>query len=112
MKRTCLMLLLSLAAMSALARGADDKAEASPEVQVQEDAREAAPVDGTEVILTNTPAKAKSNCVQETGSRIKRRDARGCNGEPGRSYDRDDLDRTGAIDAADALRRLDPSIGR
>jgi hypothetical protein len=30
--------------------------------------------------------------------------------EFGRAYDRDDIDRTGAVDLADALRRLDPSI--
>jgi hypothetical protein len=54
----------------------------------------------------------KSRCVRDTGSRIKRRETKICNGQPGRSYDRDDLDSTGAIDTADALRRLDPSIGR
>ena len=30
--------------------------------------------------------------------------------EFGRAYDRDDIDRTGAVNLADALRRLDPSI--
>jgi hypothetical protein len=29
---------------------------------------------------------------------------------PGRSYDRGDLERTGAIDIGDALQSLDPSI--
>ena len=33
-----------------------------------------------------------------------------CNGSPGRSYTQDDIRRTGAIDLADALRRLDPAV--
>ena len=63
-------------------------------------------------------------CLRETGSRITRhgprrtardsgvRDsgARECVSAHGRTYTRDDLDRTGAIDIADALRRLDTSI--
>ncbi len=52
-------------------------------------------------------------CLKETGSRIVRKDAQGrvqCNGEPGRSYGKDDLDRTGAINAGDALNMLDPAV--
>ena len=54
---------------------------------------------------------AKTNCVTETGSRIKRaKDKNGCNGLPGSSYDKDDIDRTGANTIGEALERLDPSI--
>lgn len=54
---------------------------------------------------------AKSNCIKETGSRIKRaKDKEGCNGLPGNSYDRDDIERTGAITVGEVLERLDPSI--
>lgn len=53
---------------------------------------------------------AKTNCVTETGSRIKRKDKKGCNGLAGRSYDREELDRTGANNIGDALQMLDPSI--
>ena len=58
-------------------------------------------------------------CLRETGSRItrhsQRRDAqhrrdRDCGSFYGRAYTREDLDSTGAIDIADALRRLDTSI--
>lgn len=61
-------------------------------------------------------------CLRSTGSRIAPRRAdrntgRGssdkrpaCVAANGRVYTREDLDRTGAIDVADALRRLDPSI--
>jgi len=53
----------------------------------------------------------KTGCVTDTGSRIKRaKDKNGCNGEPGRSYDRDDIERTGANTAGEALELLDPSI--
>jgi hypothetical protein len=55
-------------------------------------------------------SKVKSNCISTTGSRLKAKDKRGCNGEPGRSYDKEDLDRTGALTVGEALERLDPSI--
>lgn len=45
-------------------------------------------------------------CVRETGTRLPRQHT--C--LPGRSYDREDLLRTGATDIGDALRRLDPAI--
>lgn len=56
-------------------------------------------------------------CIQETGSRIvANRNARSaeerreCVAAGGRVYTRDDIQRTGSPDLADALRRLDPSI--
>jgi hypothetical protein len=63
-------------------------------------------------------------CLRSTGTHIApraRRADRGANADGkdkrpacvaanGRVYTREDLDRTGAIDVADALRRLDPSI--
>ncbi len=61
------------------------------------------------------------NCLRRTGSRItatanERADRlndptrRKCAPVHGRSYDRDDLDRTGQTNVADALRMLDPSV--
>lgn len=61
------------------------------------------------------------NCLRHTGSRIteqanaradarKDKSRRECAPLSGRSYTREDIDRTGAIDIADALRRLDPSV--
>jgi hypothetical protein len=55
-------------------------------------------------------AKVKSNCITATGSRIKSKDKNGCNGQPGRAYDKEDFDRTGALTVGEALERLDPSI--
>ncbi len=53
-------------------------------------------------------------CLQHTGTRI-RQSRRGhaqtsCNGVIGRSYDREALERTGAFDLREALRRLDPAL--
>ena len=53
------------------------------------------------------------NCLKETGSRLAPRpDSKGrkCVNATGRSYTREDMDRTGAIDLQDALRRLDPAV--
>ncbi|UOV07808.1 hypothetical protein MUU77_13285 [Pseudoxanthomonas sp. F37] len=57
------------------------------------------------------PRLSEARCIRQTGSRIRQRDARtACNGQPGRSYSKDDLDRTGQPSLAEALRTLDPSI--
>lgn len=53
------------------------------------------------------------SCLKETGSRLAPRpDSKGrkCVNAIGRSYTREDLDRTGTIDLGDALRRLDPAV--
>lgn len=56
-------------------------------------------------------------CLRETGSQIttrynSRREERDkqCVSAHGRAYSREDIDRTGETDIADALRKLDPSI--
>lgn len=67
-----------------------------------------------------------ANCLRYTGSLVvasenQRNERKGtssdagaakpkCNGSAGRSYTQDDIRRTGAIDLADALRRLDPAV--
>ena len=55
---------------------------------------------------------ADRNCLQYTGSRLIRADSKGrkCANATGRSYSKEDIDRTGAIDLRDALRKLDPSV--
>ena len=66
-------------------------------------------------------AVSDHTCLRHTGSRIiasanaradarKDKSKRQCTSAPGRSYSREDIDRTGAVDLADALRRLDPSV--
>lgn len=55
-------------------------------------------------------------CLRHTGTHIRRHDDRRaggrerCGSQFGRAYTREDLQRTGRIDIADALRALDPSI--
>jgi hypothetical protein len=55
---------------------------------------------------------AGRNCLQYTGSRLIRADSKGrkCANATGRSYSKEDIDRTGAVDLLDALRRLDPAV--
>lgn len=52
------------------------------------------------------------NCLRYTGTHLRRTadKDRKCVGAPGRSYSKQGIDRTGAIDLADALRRLDTSV--
>jgi hypothetical protein len=60
------------------------------------------------------------NCLTQTGSRITANEnwraeragkpADKCANVSGRSYSREDIERTGAIDVRDALRRLDTSV--
>lgn len=60
------------------------------------------------------------NCLRQTGSlitasenmRARRQGKAGdkCTAATGRAYDRDDIERTGAIDLRDALRKLDTSV--
>jgi len=53
-------------------------------------------------------------CLRETGTNIRSRSTsskdRKCIGANGRAYTREDLQHTGEVDIADALRKLDPSI--
>lgn len=64
---------------------------------------------------------SERNCLRQTGSRIvahanaradelKDPSKRRCAPVSGRSYSRDDIDRTGQTNVADALRMLDPSV--
>lgn len=56
---------------------------------------------------------ADRNCLKYTGSRLApRADSKGrkCVNATGRSYNRDDIDRTGAVDLGDAIRKLDPAV--
>lgn len=60
------------------------------------------------------PRLSERYCLRETGSRVVRRQGakaeKPCNGLPGRTYTRADLDSTGQATIADALRMLDPTV--
>jgi len=102
--------MLSLSCLAAQAQEMTSDASPAPQADAQ----------------TAPPARAEVNCVRYTGSLVlaaqARRDERRaratgttaaqppCNGSPGQGYSREDIQRTGAIDLADALRKLDPAI--
>ncbi len=69
-------------------------------------ADDAEKVTSAEPVTESQPA---GDCLTETGSRI-RRDAaeHPCIGAPGQVLSRKDLDRTGAVNTADAVRKLVP----
>ena len=77
---------------------------------------QAAPAPASAPVAKQAPASDKralseANCVRQTGSRIRQRDAKSaCNGQLGRSYTKDELDSTGHTNLADALRALDPAV--
>ena len=62
----------------------------------------------------NVAANAKadaSNCIQQTGSRIRTKHQAGkCNGAPGSAYTREEIRGTARGDLGDALRTLDTSV--
>lgn len=77
--------------------------------QASEPVRVSAPPNSAQV---DQSAAARSNerCVKETGTRIRAGSGRvGCR-FAGRSYSREEMDRTGETDVGRALQRLDPSI--
>ncbi|PPJ42075.1 MULTISPECIES: hypothetical protein [unclassified Pseudoxanthomonas] len=108
---------LPLLALAACLMAATAQAQSPASTPEPAPAPTAAPLVET-AAPASTPTKAEdkprlseANCVRQTGSRIRQRDAKTvCNGQPGRSYSKDELDRTGHTDLADALRTLDPAV--
>lgn len=86
-------------------------AHAAPPVEPSA-ATPAATSDGDSAALTAKPGLGVDHhCIRNTGTRLRARDKNGCIANaPGRSYGRDDIERTGDTELADALQRLDPSI--
>lgn len=70
---------------------------------------EPAAVQATAQPVAATVAEPQANCLQETGSRLKPKDGK-CISAPGTVVSREELDRSGAINVGDALRRAVPSI--
>lgn len=84
---------------------------------VDEDPQQAMDTDKTEMAEGPDGEFADRLCLRQTGSRIvearnlRTRDAnRKCIDGNGRVYTRADINQTGEVDLADALRKLDPSI--
>ncbi|MDP3294913.1 MAG: hypothetical protein Q8M37_09245 [Nevskia sp.] len=95
--------LLAGLAASALLIGAAFATEPEP-------ASSSAPAGSATATSSPDAEPRQPNCVRDTGTRIKPKKG-SCVGLAGRSYSAEELSRTGDINPADALRRLDPSIG-
>lgn len=97
----------------AFAASAQTTAPAEPAEPATPQAADAAPAQAS---ANQDKADAKEaedrNCLQYTGSRLIRADSKGrkCANATGRSYSKEDIDRTGAVDLRDALRKLDPAV--
>lgn len=89
-----LVVLLAAGALGSAQAAPPDNAAASPAPTVQPRSPNA----------DNPP-----NCLTQTGSYVKA--AKGeCISAPGRSYTREDMERTGATNVGDTLNKLDPSL--
>ena len=110
MKRIAFALLLGLAPFAAQAQSPASAEPATPATTATP-ATPVAVATETTVVTPAETAKAELDpgCVRESGTRLKKRDKKGCTGAPGSSYSRADIDRTGAVDTADAIRKLSPS---
>lgn len=113
MKRLALFISMGFA----LAAGAQTPAPADPSIPVAPTATTTTPAPATSqdapVTDESRAASADRNCLKETGSRVRAsadRKGRKCINAPGASYTREDLDKTGATNIKDALRRLDPTV--
>ena len=105
--------------LAGLLGGGAAMAQTAP-TSAQDDAAQAPAVDQTQAqeAAAQTDAADKKpfnrNCLRETGSRIRARDPatgkRTCIAEPGNAYSKDDIDSTGQVDLAKALRQLDPAV--
>lgn len=95
-----LVLALGLAAASAAVAAEPPEPAAAPEAEAERAVEQDRDVD--------------RNCLRHTGSLLlhsrRARAEKRCAPAFGRVYTQDDLRMTGAVDIADALRRLDPAI--
>ena len=115
--KTMFLTLLLVVPATAFAQSTAPAQDAGNKAVVQQDA------------TARTERDARRDCMRYTGSRITARradrearadvdsdekidrlDRDGCVAANGRVYSREDLRRTGEVDIADALRKLDPAI--
>lgn len=109
MKR--LMLATALSAFAFVAAAQTPNPQAPVEQAAQPTAQADARVDASADAQAQ-PAKKKlsdARCLRQTGSRIQSKSKQDC-AAYGRSYSRDDLNGTGEVDVASALRKLDPAV--
>jgi hypothetical protein len=104
--------LVAALAFAAAAQAAEPQAMPATDAPVQAaPAADAAPATQDE---TKKPEVNDRSCLRHTGTRIATRTdsqaQRRCTNAIGSAYTREDLERTGDVNIADALRKLDPAI--
>jgi len=104
MNRIVISLILSAFAFAANAQTQAPAPDAAVVVQPQSSSAEVT------VITGDGDRSNDRHCLRETGSHIAPKDKKTCVNANGSSYSRDDIDRTGTTDLADALQHLDPSV--
>ena len=102
MKKTLLTLSLTLFAAGAFAQSTAPSTADSDKYNPA--AASAAEAKTTKDLLSSR------NCVRETGSHIQRKVKDDCVNTTGRSYDKTNMDQTGAMTADKVLPMMDPSI--
>ena len=89
------------------ADASEQAATLDPEAQANSDARrDCLRYTGSLITSSHNERRARADAAEKTGE-LDRDD---CIAANGRVYSRDDLQRTGELDIADALRKLDPAI--
>lgn len=109
MRRILMTALVSVAAAAAFAQAPAPTPQA-PSVTAGDPAADTAPREASPTCLRHTGSRivATRNARQEAGKDAGAEPV--CVNASGRSYSRDDLERTGRTNVADALRMLDPSV--
>jgi hypothetical protein len=117
MKGLIPLLLLALVVPFAAAAQSTDAADPAPPMSASTDAASdpAQVTQDQQLAAQDKVPQTSPYCLQHTGSLIRQSGSRQRGGRQqcaaiGSAYTRDDLQRTGATDIADALRRLDSSI--
>lgn len=104
MNRIVISLFLSAFALGANAQTQTPAPAPDAAVQTQNASTEVT------VITGDADHSNDRHCLRETGSHIANKHKKTCVSANGSSYSREDIDRTGTTDLADALRHLDPSV--
>lgn len=89
---------------TAQAQPAEFDADAAPAAYVEPE------VDRNCMRYTGTRIISRYNTTRSAAAREKADKDKVCVGTFGRAYSREDIDRTGEVDLADALRKLDPAV--
>ena len=110
MNRLAIAVLISAVALGASAQTptADPVVQSDPAAQADVNATDANAADVT--VITGNEKTNDRNCLRETGSHVSSKNRKECINANGTAYSRADIDRTGATDLAEALRRLSPSV--